>query len=105
MELACVDRGADCRYVLPPDEDVRRSHVRTDREARAAAHFELGQHLHRVGDHDAAVGHWREAHRLAPDNWTYKRNAWNFEDPGRQGRTELYDSSWFDDVKAIGGEN
>lgn len=100
-----VARGAESRFVLEPDEVVRRSHARNDDEARAAAHFELGQHLHRAGDHDAAVGHWREAHRLAPGNWTYKRNAWNFEDPGRQGPTEQYDSSWFADVKAIGAEN
>ena len=57
--------------------------------ATAAAHFELGQHLHRNGDHDAAVPHWREAHRLDPDNWTYRRNAWNFEDPVRQGHTAV----------------
>jgi len=100
-----VERGEAGRFVLGPDEVVRRSHVRTDDESRAAAHFELGQHLHRAGNHDAAIAHWREAHRLAPANWTYKRNAWNFEDPGRQGRTDLYDSSWFDDVKAIRGEN
>jgi len=50
------------------------------------------------------VRHWREAHRLAPANWTYKRNAWSIEDP-RQGPTDVYESSWFDDVKAIGAEN
>jgi hypothetical protein len=100
-----AEHGAASRYALSPDEVVRRSHARTDAEATAAAHFELGQHLHRTGDHDGAVAHWREAHRLAPDNWTYKRNAWNFEDPVRQGRTDVYEGSWFDDVLRIGAEN
>ena len=100
-----AEHGAASRYALSPDEVVRRSHARTDAEATAAAHFELGQHLHRAGDHDGAVAHWREAHRLAPDNWTYKRNAWNFEDPVRQGRTDVYEGSWFDDVLRIGAEN
>jgi tetratricopeptide (TPR) repeat protein len=100
-----VEHGASSRYALSADEVVERSGARTDAEARAAAHFELGQHLHRTGDHAAAVGHWREAHRLAPDNWTYKRNAWNFEDPMRQGPTDVYESSWFEDLKKIGAEN
>jgi hypothetical protein len=100
-----VERGAASRFVLDPDEVLRRSRPREASHATAAARFELGQHLHRIGDHAAAVGHWREAHRLDPDNWTYKRNAWNFEDPGRQGRTPAYESCWFDDVKKIGGEN
>jgi len=103
--LDWVAYGADSRYALSPDEVVARSHARTDDEARAAAHFELGQHLHRNGDHAAAIPHWRQAHRLQPDNWTYKRQAWNFEDPVRQGHTDAYDSSWIEDVKKIGAEN
>jgi len=100
-----VEHGAASRFVLSPDEVVRRSRSRSDPEATAAAHFELGQHLHRAGDHQAAIAHWRQAHRLDPDNWTYKRNAWNFEDPGRQGRTAAYESSWFEDLRKIGAEN
>jgi hypothetical protein len=100
-----VAHGSDSRYVLSPEDVVRRSEARTDERARAAAEFELGQHLHRNGDHAAAIPHWREAHRLFPENWTYKRQAWNFEDPMRQGRTDAYDSCWFDDIKKIGAEN
>jgi hypothetical protein len=100
-----VEHGAASRYALSPDQVVARSQPRSTAEATAAAHFELGQHLHRAGDHAAAIPHWREAHRLQPANWTYKRQAWNFEDPVRQGRTEAYDGSWIDDVKAIGAEN
>jgi hypothetical protein len=103
--LDWVDHGANSRYALTPDEVVDRSHARSEDQARAAAHFELGQHLHRNGDHAAAIGHWREAHRLQPDNWTYKRQAWNFEDPIRQGHTDAYDGSWIEDVRRIGAEN
>ena len=97
--------GSKSRYALAPDEVVHRSRPRDADGAAAAAHFELGQHLHRSGDHAAAIPHWREAHRLDPDNWTYRRNAWNFEDPTRQGHTDAYDSSWYEDVKKIGAEN
>lgn len=105
MLLDWVERGAQSPYALAPDEVMRRAQPRSIAEATAAAEFELGQHLHRAGDHAAAIPHWREAHRLQPDNWTYKRQAWNFEDPMRQGRTDVYDSCWFDDIKRIGAEN
>jgi len=62
--------------VLTPDEVVERSLPRGADEARAAACFELGEHLRRTVGHDAAVPWWREAHRLHPANWTYKRQAW-----------------------------
>jgi len=105
MVLDWVEHGADSPFALAPDEVVRRSQPRSIDEARAAAHFELGQHLHRAGDHAAAIPHWRQAHRLQPDNWTYKRQAWDFEDPVRQGHTDAYDGSWIEDVKRIGAEN
>lgn len=100
-----VEHGAASRYALTPDEVVKRSEPRSMDEALAAAEFELGERLHRDGDHAAAIPHWRAAHRLFPENWTYKRQAWNFEDPVRQGRTDVYDSSWFDDIKKLGAEN
>ena len=100
-----VEHGTASRYALTPGEVVRRSGARTGDESRAAADFELGRFLHRDGDHAGAIAHWRESHRLAPDNWTYKRNAWNFEDPMRQGHTDAYEGSWFEDVKKLGAEN
>ena len=71
-----VELGVDSRYALTPQEVVERSQPRPVEQARAAAAFELGQHLWREGYRDAAVGWFRESHRLHPDNWTYKRQAW-----------------------------
>jgi hypothetical protein len=99
-----VEHGAESPYALSPDEVVERSQLRTADQARAAAAFELGQHLWREGREDAAVPWFREAHRLHPENWTYKRQAWSFADP-LQGPTELYDSDWLSDIRAIGAEN
>ena len=67
--------------------------------------FELGQHLHRRDDEAAAVAWFREAHRLQPDNWTYKRQAWEFVDPVLQGPSEQYEGDWLSDVREIGAEN
>lgn len=99
-----VERGAESPYALPPDEVVRRSRPQTAESATAAAAFELGQHLHRSGLPEAAVRWFREAHRLQPDNWTYKRQAWTFADRN-QGPTDVYEGNWLDDVKAAGAEN
>jgi hypothetical protein len=99
-----VARGSESRYALSPDDVIARSRPRPPEASRAAACFELGQHLHRAGHPDDAVRWFREAHRLAPDNWTYKRQAWTFADP-LQGATSDYDSDWLTDVRKIGAES
>jgi peroxiredoxin len=101
MVLDWADNGADCSYVLPADEVLARSAPRSEAAARAVAHFELGQYLHRSSDHVSAVGHWREAHRLQPENWTYKRQAWHLEASGESP----YESSMERDLRMIGPEN
>ena len=99
-----VARGDESPFALSPDEVIERSRPRPVEEAQAAAHFELGQHLHAAGQSELAVGHFREAHRLQPDNWTYKRQAWSLADP-LQGPTELYDGDWLSEVRKVGAEN
>jgi hypothetical protein len=97
-------KGAGSRFALSPEEVVERSRPRPPEASAAAAHFELGQHLHAAGETEAARAHFRESHRLDPDNWTYRRQAWSFEDP-LQGPTEHYDGDWLSDVRASGAEN
>jgi tetratricopeptide (TPR) repeat protein len=99
-----VKHGPESRFALPPDEVLERSRPRPWEESLAAAHFELGQHLWRLGHAQDAARHFREAHRLQPDNWTYKRQAWVLADP-EQGPTSTYDSYWLADVQKIGAEN
>ncbi len=53
---------------------------------------------------DDAVRWFREAHRLQPENWTYKRQAWTFADPF-QGPSDSYDSDWLSEVRRVGAEN
>ena len=99
-----VGRGRDSHYALSSREVIERSRPRPVEESLAAAHFELGQHLHGEGKTADGVRHWREAHRLQPDNWTYKRQAWSLADP-TQGPTDVYDGDWLSDVRKIGAEN
>jgi len=99
-----VTRGSASRFALEPDEVVRRLPARSWEVALAAAHFELGQFLYRAGSSEAAVPHFREAHRLQPDNWTYRRQAWSFANRS-QGPSADYESDWLSDVRKIGAEN
>lgn len=104
MLLDWVEHGAASRFALTPDEVLRRSAPRSLDESAAAAHFELGRHFQDAGDHDAAVRHWREAHRLQPLNWTYKRQAWRFEYDA-DGDPSRYEGSMEKDLRAVGPEN
>jgi hypothetical protein len=109
--LDWVAHGAASQFALSADEVVTRSQPRGHDEARAAACFALGEHLRRTVDADAAVPWWREAHRLFPSNWTYKRQAWTLvttpegatENDLIQGPNDTYDGNWLDDVIAGGG--
>ncbi len=104
--------GSASRFALSPDEVIARSDPRPPAHAEAAACFELGQGLWRDGEHDAAVGWFRRAHELYPENWTYKRQAWTFATtaPGEpsdliQGPNDDYEGNWLDDVRAVGAEH
>jgi hypothetical protein len=85
-----VDHGSESVYALSPDEVVARSQPRSLAASEGAAHFELAEHLWQDGRRELAIAHFKECHRLQPDNWTYKRQAWsligNERSPGEFGR-------------------
>jgi hypothetical protein len=72
-----VDKGANSQYALSPAEVVAHSQPRPMSKSEGAAHFELATHLWQTGHPDLAIAHFAESHRLQPDNWTYKRQAWS----------------------------
>jgi len=99
-----VTNGERSKYALSPEEVVARSGDRDPSRSEAAASFELAQHLQRSGHPEDAARWFREAHRLQPDNWTYKRQAWSLADP-LQGPNNIYESDWLSEVRKIGAEN
>lgn len=96
-----VINGASSRFAMTPDEVIAASRPRDMDGSRAAAHFELANHLWRAGQRDAAIVHFNECHRLDPDNWTYKRQAWSLVGSERAGGGDL---SRFNQVPAPGEE-
>jgi tetratricopeptide (TPR) repeat protein len=96
-----VTSGASSRFALTRDEVVRRSRPRPIGEATAPAHFALGQELHARGFRDDAIAHFKEAHRLDPTNWTYRRDAWSLVAAEHEA---IYGTSWLAEVKREGVE-
>lgn len=115
-----VEKGSGSEFVLSPAEVIARSGRRDSSTALGHAHFAMGAHLWSAGDRAGAERHWREAHRLVPDNFSYKRQAWSLaaDDeatgpfarywqgpvPGREDEWP-YESDWLSEVRAKGAEN
>ena len=91
--------GPSSPFALAPDDVVARSRQRPWDAALAAAEFELGQHLHRSGHGLDAVAHFRAAHRLDPENWSYPREAFSLADPSWG---TVYERDLLEEVAAIG---
>jgi tetratricopeptide (TPR) repeat protein len=113
-----VAKGADSRFALSPQNVVERSRPRDDAKALGHAHFQLAAQLEIDGHHEAAIQHFREAHRLVPDSWTFRRQAWSLEKVGDDALARFwqgpdpakpeawpYEGDWLKDVREIGAEN
>lgn len=105
-------RGAGSPNALGPDAVIDASQPRSADHSRAAACFELGRHAHERGDEPAAIGWWKQAHALFPENWTYKRQAWTLastpdgaESDRAQEVHDVYGTSWSDEFLRTGGAN
>jgi hypothetical protein len=61
-------------------------------DVAAAAAFHLGTYLALHGNPDEALIHFKRAHTLRPENWTYKRQAWNLGDIERDYGTSFQEA-------------
>ncbi len=113
-----VEKGAASRFALSPEQVIARSRPRNADVALGHAHFELACELERRGHHEAAVQHFREAHRLVPDSWTFRRQAWSLEQvvdgplarfwqgPSPDHPEDWpYEGDWLKDIRREGAEN
>ncbi len=84
-----AQKGAESEFAMTPDQVLDASTDRGVGKSEGAAHFELANHLWTIGDRESAIMHFNEAHRLQPDNWTYKRQAWSLVGNENAGGGEL----------------
>jgi|TARA_B100001964_G_scaffold243859_1_gene323188 hypothetical protein len=113
-----VHKGSDSQFAMDPDQVIERSRPRGRDVATGQAHFEMASQLEVEGHHADAIHHFREAHRLVPDSWTFKRQAWSLEALGQgplarfwQGpdpespESWPYEGDWLSDVQTAGAQN
>jgi hypothetical protein len=71
-----VRNGPRSPFALSEEELGKRLKSQVPDHARAAAEFGLAEYLYRTGRGADAIPHYKEAQRLNPDSWNYKRQAW-----------------------------
>ena len=67
--------------------------------ALAAAEFGLAEYLYHHGQGPASIKHYKEAQRLNPESWNYKRQAWALSDAERD-----YGTSFMKEVQKLNGK-
>ncbi len=84
-----IEHGAASRYAFSPGEARERIAGPSTADAQAAANFRLGQYLRTNGDPQLAKPWFDEAKRLAPDRWTFFRQALHLEETGKASGREF----------------
>lgn len=94
-----VEKGDKSIYVLSEAELKQRLTPQDPQWAVAAAEFGLAEYLYHQGMGSEAIPHYKEAQRLNPDNWNYKRQAWALSDAEKD-----YGTSFMKEVQKLQGK-
>jgi len=94
-----VAKGAKSIYVLSESELRARLKPHSSDRVRADAEFALAEYLYKQGKGVDAIPHFKEAQRLDPDNWNYKRQAWALSDADRD-----YGTNFRKEVQKLNGK-
>jgi hypothetical protein len=87
-----VANGQKSPFVLSSDEMKKRLTPLGRDQLQAAAEFTLAEYLYKSDKVADAIPHFKEAQRLDPDNWNFKRQAWALGDAKRDyGITNMQD--------------
>jgi tetratricopeptide (TPR) repeat protein len=92
-----VKNGPKSRFVLSEEELQKRLKPKSSDQALADAEFGLGEYLYRTGRGADAIPHFKEAQRLNPESWNYKRQAWALSSAERE-----YGTSFMKEVGKLG---
>lgn len=84
-----VERGAKSPFALSEDEVRKRLQPESPEHAEASAEFALGEYLYAHGFGPDAIPHFKEAQRLNPESWNYKRQAWALSNAERDYGTNF----------------
>jgi len=93
-----VSNGPKSVYALSEADLKERLKPHTGERALADAEFALAEYFYKEGKDADAIPHFKEAQRLSPDNWNYKRQAWALSDAERD-----YGTSFRKEVDKLNG--
>ncbi len=93
-----AQHGSKSAFVLSESELKARLKPQDEDRARADAEFGLGEYLYKIGKGSDAIPHFKEAQRLDPANWNYKRQAWKLSDAERD-----YGTTFQKEVQKLNG--
>jgi len=94
-----VANGDRSQFVMSEADLKERMKPPSAERAMANAEFDLAEYLYKTGKGADAIAHFKEAQRLAPDNWNYKRQAWALSDAQKD-----YGTTFWDEVKKLNGK-
>jgi tetratricopeptide (TPR) repeat protein len=92
-----VEKGDKSAYVMSEDHLREKLTAQDPNIMLAAAEFGLGEQLYKSGHQTEAIAHFKEAQRLNPKSWNYKRQAYALTSEKDYGTT------FRDEVQKIGG--
>jgi len=93
-----VANGDRSAFVMSEQEVKERLKPPSPERATADAEFALAEYLYKNGKGADAIAHFKEAQRLDPDNWNYKRQAWALSDAEKD-----YGTSFMKEVQKLNG--
>jgi len=79
-----VAKGPSSKFLAGEAAIEKRLRPASFRDMEALANFELGVYLVRRDNPSSAQRHFDRAQELAPDNWTYRRQAWSLSGATRE---------------------
>ena len=94
-----VEKGDRSAYVFSEERLRERLAPQDHNLSLAAAEFGLGEYLYKIGHLPEAIRHFKEAQRLNPDSWNYKRQAWLLSDSQRD-----YGTTFREEVAKLNGK-
>jgi tetratricopeptide (TPR) repeat protein len=93
-----VDKGEKSAYAMSEEKLRDKLNANDPNMILAAAEFGLGEYLYKGGHLPEAIPHFKEAQRLNPKSWNYKRQAYALSDAKRD-----YGTTFADEVQKSGG--
>lgn len=93
-----VEKGNKSVYAMSEERLREKLTVNDPSVLLAMAEFGLGEHLYKSGHLPEAIPHFKEAQRLNPKSWNYKRQAYALSDAKRD-----YGTTFMDEVEKAGG--